>query len=93
MKGEKIIQYVVEDLLALRASVEGKKTKPLMDFLLSQETNGERVSLVEGFFVGQELILIEKKNPQNFKHLICIQPKSGTVRIRRLSGSQNGSRV
>ena len=84
----KVVEYVIEDFLELRGCLDTKEMKQAKSVLLSQKACGDNVTSVEGFHLGRQLVLIVRRAPTYFEHLICVCPKEGKIRIRKLRGGR-----
>ena len=80
----KTLEYVLADFLEVKAGLGQKETRPFKEFLFTLPLDGRHVSPVEGFLVGEHLVVLEKKNPRKVKHLIFLSPEDGTFRVRPL---------
>ena len=82
---EVFLEYVLQDFLELKASLNKEKARSIQDFLFTQELDSEEFSSVEGFHVGRQLVLIEPTNPYSFKHLVSLNPTNGSIQVRPLN--------
>ena len=78
-------QYVLQDFLELKASLNGKKASPIKKFLFSQEPHDWHLSPVEGFCLDGQLILFQSGDPKSFKHLVFLNPDRGEIRVKNLA--------
>ena len=83
-RSSKVVEYVIEDFLEMRGCLDTKEMKQVKSILLSQHARGDSVTSVEGFHLGKQLVLIVRRAPAYFEHLICVCPKKGKIRIRNL---------
>jgi len=75
------LEYVIDDLLELKAEVDPKRAKSLKRYLLSQKDDNFSVSLVEGFRLNGHLVLIEK-GESKLKRLVFFNPQKGSFQIK-----------
>lgn len=75
------LEYVLDDLLELKAEVDPKKAKSLKTYLLSQKDDNVSLSLVEGFRLNGQLVLIEKGETK-LRRLVFFNPQKGSFQIK-----------
>ena len=80
-----MLEYVVEDFLEVKGSLREDRSFALRNFLSSQRIKGSYLTAVEGFYLEGHLILLDQVDPGSFRHLICVTPGDGRIRVRRLS--------
>jgi hypothetical protein len=83
-KERKALEYVLHDFLDLKASLDPRRTRPLKEFLFSKEQDGDAISAVDGFLLGQQLVLIQPGDPHSLEHLVFLCPADGGIRVKRL---------
>lgn len=83
-KNLSIFEYVLEDFLEVKASLDGDKMRPIKKFLFSQRFEGRVLSSVEGFSLSRQLVLIDRGDPHFFRHLVFLNPQNGWIRVRPL---------
>ena len=82
--GNNVLEYVVGDFLEVKGSLGEKGSLFLRNYLYSQSIKESQITAVEGFYVGGQLILLDKVNPRYFRHIVCVAPVDGNIQVRRL---------
>ncbi len=82
-----MLDYVVGDFLSIKASLGEEESSVLKSYLFSRMVGNNRIVAVEGFYLGRNLVLLEKINPWDFCHLICVTPGNGKIQARELPSS------
>jgi len=85
------LEYVLEDFLEMKASLNQEKTAALKQFLFSHPVNGHAVSSVEGVVLANHLVVIDEGDPGAIDHLIFLNPGDGRIRVKPLSLAPGGS--
>ena len=83
-EARRVLSYVIEDYLEIKASVKIEDSEPLKRFLLSRSSSGEGVSPVEGFLLADNLVLFDRTNPQTVQNLVFVCPGNGRMQVRPL---------
>jgi hypothetical protein len=81
----KMLEYVIEDFLDLKARLDAKRAKPLKKFLLSRRLQPGSLSSIEGFHLARQLVLIVPRRPHSFEHLVFLNPVNGAIQVKRIS--------
>ena len=82
-----MLDYVVGDFLEIKASLGEKESGGLKNYLFSRTIENNRIVAVEGFYLGGNLVLLEKMDPRDFCRLICVAPGNGKIQARDLPSS------
>ncbi|MBI4115403.1 MAG: hypothetical protein HY447_02385 [Candidatus Omnitrophica bacterium] len=80
-----MLDYVIQDFLELKASLEGDKVRQIKEFLLSQDTDHAVVTPIEGFQLARQLVLVVQGSQRALKRLILVGSEDGKVEIKNLS--------
>lgn len=78
---ERALEYVLDDLLELKAEVDPQKAKRLKNYLFSQKEDNVSLALVEGFRLNGHLVVIEK-GESKLRRLVFFDPKKGSFQIK-----------
>ena len=79
------IKYIIEDYLELKGLMRKGKRSLVTKTLVSGKVDVKEIGGVEGFYLGSDLILIDGRDPTCFGRLICIRPKEGKIKVRKLN--------
>ena len=80
----KILEYVLDDFLELKASLNTNQTQLLKEFLFSRRRDGLHIFPVEGFLWAKSLVVFESRSPDEVEHLIFLNPQDGKIQVKHL---------
>lgn len=79
-----MLEYVLEDFLELKTSLDTGRTKSLKEFLFSRSVGDGHIASLEGFLLAQSLVVFGETNLDVVEHLVFLNPEDGQIQIKRL---------
>ena len=80
----KMLEYVLDDFLELRASLNASQAKRLKEFLLPQRLAGMSLSTIAGFILANHLVILNSTDWQTIERLVWVEPGAGRIRVKNL---------
>ncbi len=86
VQGElKLLKYVLEDFLELKASPQASRCASLKNFLLSSTTRQSDLYPVEGFRLAGNLVLVGRLDPRIVESVVFVSPRDGKFQVSHFS--------